>query len=142
MKEPTIIDWFIDLYYDFDHFLAKRWLDRNFGKREYWGDVINELFLGLPEKEIVVCAAVRSGDKIWRGHRHGHALQAMNDELSWDKSRKELVGESYRSEQGFITTHNRFVSREEGRALQDAAGILSADPVGYRGKTLFSEDLY
>lgn len=44
--------------------------------------------------------------------------------------------------QGFITNRGRFVSRTEGRKLQDAAGIPSADREGYRGNTLFSEDLY
>ncbi len=45
--------------------------------------------------------------------------------------------------QGFITSRNRFVTREEGRVLQDAARIPSMDlPEGYKGSTLFSEDLY
>jgi hypothetical protein len=46
------------------------------------------------------------------------------------------------SSQGFITSRNRFVTREEGYALQVAAGIPSAAAGGYRGKRLFSEDLY
>ncbi len=86
-------------------------------------------------KEVVVCSAVMASDgSIYRGHRHGHAMQAVRDEG------KELMKDE--RQQGFITTNNRYVSREEGRKLQDRAGIPSADKDGYRGKTLFSEDLY
>lgn len=87
-------------------------------------------------KEICICAAVktRSG-KIFKGHRHSHAIHAAIDE-GWTP--KDL---SF-ADQGFITSKNRYVTREEGRKLQDAAGIKSADPEGYRGNTLFSEDLY
>ena len=45
-------------------------------------------------------------------------------------------------QQGFITTYNRYVLREEARQLQEKAEIPSADKEGYRVKTLFSEDLY
>jgi hypothetical protein len=44
--------------------------------------------------------------------------------------------------QGFITSRNRFVNRSEARELQEAAGIASVAPGGYRGDLLFSEDLY
>jgi hypothetical protein len=44
-------------------------------------------------------------------------------------------------DQGFITSRNRYVDREEGLRLQLAAGIESVAPGGYRGQ-LFSEDLY
>ncbi len=85
--------------------------------------------------ETVVCAAVMASDgSIYRGHRHGHAMRAVRDEG------KELMND--RRQQGFITTRNRYVSREEARLLQDAAGIPSADKDGYRANTLFSEDLY
>jgi hypothetical protein len=97
------------------------------------------------EKEICICAAVKAGNKIWRGHRHGHAMQAMRDEMSWKMTGEQLydfyIGDNKMS-QGFITSENRYVEREEGRKLQDAAGIKSADKNGYRANTLFSEDLY
>lgn len=87
-------------------------------------------------KEICICAAIKLKDgRIYRGHRHGDCFRAMMDE----KVKKEDYIES---EQGFMTTKNRFVGREEGRKLQELAGIKSADREGYRGKTLFSEDLY
>ena len=85
--------------------------------------------------EIVICAAVKSRDgTIYRGHRHGHCYMAMQDE------KKQLSEEP--NSQGFMTTNNRFVTREEGRILQDNAGIKSVDKDGYRHNTLFSEDLY
>lgn len=86
-------------------------------------------------REVVVCAAVLASDgTVYRGHRHGHAMQAARDE------KKKLHEGTI--QQGFITSRNRYVSREEARKLQDAAGIPSADQEGYRGSTLFSEDLY
>ena len=66
----------------------------------------------------------------------------MRDELSYNMSRKEMLPKLAKLRQGFITSENRYVGREEGRILQDKAGIKSADKGGYRGKTLFSEDLY
>jgi hypothetical protein len=45
-------------------------------------------------------------------------------------------------DQGFITSRNRYVGREEALRLQLAAGIKSACPSGYRARDLFSEDLY
>jgi len=93
-------------------------------------------------KEICVCAAIRWNNKVWKGHRHGDAMHAMREELSFTMNRKEMLGKNLFEDQGFITSKNRYVSREEGRILQDAAGIKSADKNGYRNNTLFSEDLY
>lgn len=84
-------------------------------------------------KEICICAAIRDNTGyIWRGHRHADAIELV-----------ELAGRTFRvsSDQGFVTSKNRFVNREEGYQLQIAAGIPSASG-GYRGKRLFSEDLY
>jgi hypothetical protein len=90
--------------------------------------------------ETCLCAAILCNGKVYRGHRHHHAFQAMHDELSWDLSRKQIMELTH--VQGFLTTRGRFVTREEGRTLQDAAGIPSADAGGYRGDKLYSEDLY
>ncbi len=90
--------------------------------------------------ETCVCAAILCIGKIFRGHRHTHALQAMNDEFSWKMSREKIMG--LEQVQGFLTTGNRFVTREEGRKLQDAAGIKSVAKGGYRADSLYSEDLY
>lgn len=87
------------------------------------------------EKEICICAAVIATDgSIIRGHRHGDCFQTMR--------RMGLKPKRDLNAQGFVTSNNRFITREEGRKLQEVAGIKSADPEGYRGNTLFSEDLY
>lgn len=83
--------------------------------------------------EIVICAAIKTKDgQIIRGHRHGDAIMTA--------SRMKISLEGHK--QGFVTSRNRYVSRELGRKLQEKAGIPSADSEGYRGATLFSEDLY
>lgn len=83
--------------------------------------------------EIVICSAIKTKNGlIIRGHRHADAIMTAN--------RMKLDLTEY--QQGFITSNNRYVSREEGRILQDKAGIKSVDPEGYHGTTLFSEDLY
>lgn len=92
----------------------------------------------MQTKEIVICAAVRAKDgKIVRGHRHNDAMRTLQGMPAYRDER--FYAEE---DQGFITSFNRYVTREEGRALQDAAGIPSADPGGYHKGTLFSEDLY
>ena len=96
---------------------------------------LKQLLCRHNSKEIVICAAVMADDgSIYRGHRHGDAMNACRQ-----TGRKLANG---REQQGFITSLNRYVTREEARRLQDEAGIESVDPEGYRGKTLFSEDLY
>jgi hypothetical protein len=92
--------------------------------------------------EICLCAAIKYNGKIYRGHRHGDCMRTITEEVSFNHSRKEMLHMNMMDEQGFLTNYGRYVSREEGRKLQEEAGIKSADPEGYRGKTLFSEDLY
>lgn len=83
--------------------------------------------------EVCTCAAVRLRDgTIIRGYRHGDCLRKVSD-----------IGLSrIGSQQGFYTSAGRFVCRKEGFLLQHKAGIASAAEGGYRGKELFSEDLY
>lgn len=88
--------------------------------------------------EICICAAIKLNDGlIIRGHRHGDCINNL-------RQRPDMTDDRYKGHvQGFITSKNRFVTREEGRKLQDEAGIQSAEKDGgYRGNTLFSEDLY
>ena len=88
-------------------------------------------------KEICICASILMPDGyIVNGHRHCDAIHAA---LGIPRYTKDDV---CNAEQGFTTSANRFVTREEGRKLQDAAGIPSKDPHGYMPNTLFSEDLY
>lgn len=89
------------------------------------------------DKEICICAAVKSDNEdrtIFRGHRHSDCMRTI-------ERRGLRILKEYGA-QGFITSKNRFVTREEGRALQDAAGIKSCQVGGYVTDTLFSEDLY
>lgn len=83
----------------------------------------------------VICAAVKTTKGlVIRGHRHADCIHTIK--------RMGLKPSHSPKAQGFITSQNKYVTRERGRIIQDNAGILSASPEGYMGKTLFSEDLY
>lgn len=105
-----------------------------------WRDYLRKEYKDLEDSspEIVICSAVRAKDgKIVRGHRHFDALRALQAIPGYEKERP---GDK---DQGFITSLNRYVSREEGYQIQVAAGIESHDKKNpYRGKRLYSEDLY
>lgn len=92
--------------------------------------------------EVVICAAVRFKDKVWRGNRHDHALEAMHNELSWSLSRRQMNALKTDRDQGFVTSKNRYVGREEAYQMHTKLGIPSNSLDGYRGDILFSEDLY
>jgi hypothetical protein len=82
-------------------------------------------------REFCICAAIQLADgRIIRGHRHDDCIQTA---IKWK-------AQAFGHQQGFMTSHNRFVGREEAMQLQLASGIESAN--GYRGGILFSEDLY
>lgn len=88
------------------------------------------------EKEICVCAAVRTKEgKTIRGHRHGDCIQAAV-RYGLNPRTNSIT------DQGFITSKNRYVDRATGFRLQKEAGIESVAEGGYRGTILFSEDLY
>ena len=94
------------------------------------------------QPEICICAAVRLADgRIFRGHRHHDCLRTAEAVVEWQEAgsweHKHLSGHT----QGFVTSKNRYVDRQEGLALQRAAGIESYARDGYRCE-LFSEDLY
>lgn len=92
-------------------------------------------------KEFIICAAIRHEDtgKIYYGHRHNHCLEASNGELSWKLSREEIT--KIKRTQGFITSTNRFVEREEALLIALANNQV-LDVTQLRGKQLYSEDLY
>ncbi len=97
--------------------------------------------------EVCICAAIRWNGQIWLGHRHGNARDALRSELQWTMNGKEMSKANFFLEenQGFVTSLNRFVNRQEAFALHMAAGIPSAATAhgdDYRGDKLFSEDLY
>lgn len=85
--------------------------------------------------EICICAAVQAEEGIViRGHRHHDAMRAARLAFCTVKQGEDA--------QGFITSRGRYVTRREGRQLQEAADIGSYSSGGYRGDLLFSEDLY
>ena len=86
--------------------------------------------------EICICAAVICTDgTVIRGHRHRDCFDTI--------IRKGKKIAKFLDAQGFITSKNRFVNREQGFKLQQAAGVKSANPEGYnKAGWLFSEDLY
>ena len=96
--------------------------------------------------EIVICSAIKlPNGKIFRGHRHSDCIETAFKFVSWNGG--VVPGEHHWtadmcSDQGFITSRNRYVDRKEGLKLQLAAGIDSVCPSGYRVSDLFSEDLY
>lgn len=91
----------------------------------------------MMEKEIIICAAVKTKNRmIIRCHRHSDGLRKI----------KEMPYEEYietPDSQGFITSKNRYVGRAEALKIQKEAGIETADRHGKYSKSgLFSEDLY
>lgn len=87
-------------------------------------------------KEICICAAVFSTDgTLIRGHRHRDCRDSI--------IRRGKKPSKIWQDEGFITSNNRFVNREEAYKLQMAVGWKSINPQGYQlCKWLWSEDLY
>ena len=86
------------------------------------------------ELEICICAAIRCTDgTIIRGHQHrdcrdGAIRRGKQPKKAWDA-------------EGFITSQNRYVDREEGYKLMQAIGWKSKNPQGYQlCGWLYSED--
>lgn len=90
--------------------------------------------------EICICAALKLDDgRIIRGHRHDDCIQTA---VKWEKAGQD-IGPLRQDSQGFVTSHNRFVGRQEGAALMRAAAWQSAyTGRQFTGDILFSEDLY
>lgn len=97
-------------------------------------------------KEEIICSAIKvilpdETEKIFRGHRHNHCFQALNDELSYNYNRQQI--DKFCKIQGFITSKNRFVERKEAMKI-----AINAQQGRYYGEMkigrelLFSEDLY
>ena len=85
-------------------------------------------------KERCICAAIVCRDEtIIRGHRHSDCIHTAIISNKLPKGR---------GWQGFITSKNRYVGREEGAKLQQEAGIDSIYTGNPVDGVLFSEDLY
>ena len=62
--------------------------------------------------EIIICAAVRASDgKIVRGRRHIDAVRALQEMLGYECEQPRG------KDQGFVTSADKFVSREEAYRL-------------------------
>jgi len=97
------------------------------------------------DKEYILCAAIWYQDYdppphsvinismgiVLCGHRHPHIICQCTVLLG---KRQAEMG---RYEQGFLTSKNRFVSREEAAEL-----AYKAEQIDQLKETLFSEDLY
>lgn len=98
-------------------------------------DLATKIDEAIRDKEICICAAVKTTDgDIIRGHRHGdcfYAIVRMGKEISPEVN-----------SQGFVTSKNRYVDREDGARLQREAGVISVWTKAPIKNTLFSEDLY
>ena len=92
----------------------------------------------LYNMEKIICSAVKVNGEVFRGHRHCHAILAMNDKLSWNMGRQEIA--RLNTEQGFVTSENRFVDRSE--AIKIAIEAKQIDECKSNNPELFSEDLY
>jgi len=98
------------------------------------------------DQEIVICSAIKlPNGKIFRGHRHADCIYTAHKFVVWnagnDPGDHHWTSDMC-SDQGFITSRNRYVGREEGLRIQLAAGLESECESGYRARHLFSEDLY
>lgn len=106
--------------------------------------IIERLLMCEVEPETVICSAIRLPDgHIFRGHRHDSCIRTAFEFVCWNRG--DNPGEHHWTadmcrNQGFITSRNRYVDREEGLRLQLAAGIKGFRG-DYRGQ-LYSEDCY
>ncbi len=89
----------------------------------------------ISDSEICICAAIILDDgRIIRGHRHDDCIQTAS---KWKKAGQD-IGKLSMEQQGFYTSKERFVDREEGLRIQRAAGRN----LEILGSVLTSEDLY
>lgn len=103
-------------------------------------------------KDFILCAAIKYNGLIIPGHRHGDCyslLEGLIGKISTDK----LPG---RNKQGFLTSKNRYVSREEAweiakennqimfglKACDFDVEIQGIDYTGVHTPILISENLY
>jgi DNA-binding CsgD family transcriptional regulator len=86
--------------------------------------------------ELIACAAIQG--------EHGVTFAGKRHHNLFPQIKAAGLGGLWRvsATMGFMTTHGRFVGREEARKIHEATVGHSADPGGYRGDGLFSEDLY
>lgn len=123
---------------------TKNWDDET--KQKYISNIEEEFSVwydgySFPKKESIICAAIQivGTGKIFYGHRHDQCNNSLNGELTWYLNRQQVT--ALEKIQGFVTSENRFVTREEALkiALDNDQVIDKTQIVGDR---LFSENLY
>lgn len=83
-------------------------------------------------EEMIICSAIKIiNSEIIRGHRHHDCIRSAKDI-------PRLKGERL-LHQGFITSKNRFVEREEAKLIAEKAGQMIKKT---NSPLLFSEDIY
>ena len=99
-------------------------------------EILPKLTIMKGQKEICICAAIQCTDgTIIKGHQHrdcrdGAVRRGKMPAKEWDA-------------EGFITSQNRFVDREEAFRLMQAVNWKSKNSQGYQlCGWLYSEDLY
>jgi hypothetical protein len=99
-------------------------------------------------KEFILCAALKFGEIVVPGHRHSDCYKLLDD------FKVNYPGD--RSNQGFLTSENRFVDRKEGWKIakdngQIKYGLEASDhdnepilglEIGKMESELISENLY
>ncbi len=94
----------------------------------------------MAQKEFILCAAVTYKGVIISGYRHSDCADVLKDLLS---EHLGFVDTPERKDQGFLTSHNRFVDRKEAFKIAKANNQIwhkMHDDVD--GIELTSEDLY
>lgn len=79
------------------------------------------------ETEQIVCACIKIDNEYYKGRDHAECYKKAN---------KSAMGFC---EQGFWTTHDRFVDRQEAGKIGFEAGQLAENP---NGKAVYSEDFF
>jgi len=91
------------------------------------------------QKEFILCAAIKWGDLIISAHRHKDCHKLLDD-LVPDIPSRTYPG---RDDQGFLTSHNRYVDRREAfKIAKENNQIYHNMHDDTEDNFLVSEDLY
>jgi len=91
------------------------------------------------QKEFIICAAVMYKGNMITGYRHGDCINVIK--LLVEDLNEEDIPD--RKDQGFLTSKNRYVSRNEAfKIAQENKQIWHSLHEGVEENQLVSEDLY
>ena len=89
--------------------------------------------------ETISSAATKIGNQIYSGKTHGEAFSKAEDELKEKIPRKQWTRLLNTVEEGFLTSHGRYVNREEANAIADSAEQINRKSPYYAEGSLASE---